>query len=133
MGMLARPLKQCDKGAGLVILNFQDYMKSAEEHLAETMESEEGIQKPYYKEVIEADFDKAKNNILSLLQSDYDNEIISKDEFEAMCPDSKTASKFYCNFKIHKPHNHIPPVRPIVNGSGSNFENPVIFKTHLIS
>ena len=64
---------------------------------------------------------------MSLLQSGYDNEIISKDEFEAMCPDSKTASKFYCNFQIHKPHNHIPPVRPNVSGSGSILENPSKF------
>ena len=41
-----------------------------------------------------------------------------------MCPKSKTASKLYCIFKIHKPHDHIPPVRPIVSGSGSILENP---------
>ena len=35
-------------------------MKSAEEQLAETMENEEGIKKPYYKKVTEAHFDKAK-------------------------------------------------------------------------
>ena len=30
-------------------------------------------------------------------------------------------------FKIHKPHDHIPPVRPIVSGSGSIVENPSKF------
>ena len=44
-----------------------------------------------------------------------------------MCPESKTASKLYCNFKLHKPHDHIPPVRPIVSGSGSILENPSKF------
>ena len=120
-------IKQCDKGAGLVILNFDDFMKAADDHLTETMEDEEGNSKPYYKEVTEVHLDRARYNILQLVQSGYDNEIISKDEFEAMCPESKTASKFYCNFKIHKPHNHIPPVRPIVSGSGSLVENPSKF------
>ena len=44
-----------------------------------------------------------------------------------MCPDGKMASKFYCNFKIHKEHVHIPPVRPIISGSGSIVENPSKF------
>ena len=32
------------------------------------------------------------------------------------------------SFKIHKPHNHIPPVRPIVSGSGSMLENTSRFE-----
>ena len=40
-------IKQCDKGAGLVILNFDDYMKAAENHLSETKGDEEGNYKPY--------------------------------------------------------------------------------------
>ena len=72
-------------------------------------------------------FDEAKNKILRHIQSGYDNEIISKPEFEAMCPESKKASKLYCNFKIHKEHDHIPPVRAIISGSGSILENPSKF------
>ena len=36
-------------------------------------------------------------------------------------------SKFYCNFKVHKDYDHIPPVRPIISGSGSLLENPSKF------
>ena len=69
----------------------------------------------------------AKNKLTKLLQSGYDNEILTKAEFEAMCPDSKNASKYYCNFKVHKEYTHIPPVRPIISGSGSILENPSKF------
>ena len=31
--------------------------------------------------------------------------------------------KITCPFKIHKQHEHIPPVRPIVSGSGSILED----------
>ena len=120
-------IKQCDKGAGIMIMDFDDYKKSAEEHLVETMEDNDGNQKSYYKKVTETALEIAKDKILKLLQSGFDNEIISKQEYEAMCPESKTPSKFYCNFKIHKPYTHIPPVRAIISGSGSILENPSKF------
>ena len=117
-------IKQCDKGAGVIILNFEDYMKAANEHLKEKIKDKDGNEKPYYKQVNESKFEEAKDKLLQLLQTGYDNEIISKQEFDAMCPIGKTTSRFYCNFKIHKPHQHIPPVRAIISGSGSILENP---------
>ena len=120
-------IKQCDKGAGILIINFEDYMKAAKDHLEETMEDAEGNKKPYYKKVTETVLKDAKDKIMKVLQSGYNNEIITKQEYEAMCPESKTPSKFYCNFKVHKPHTHIPPVRPIISGSGSILENPSKF------
>ena len=47
-------IKQCDKDAGLGILNFDEYMNAAEDRRTETMEDEEGNAKPYYREVTEA-------------------------------------------------------------------------------
>ena len=46
-----------------------------------------------------------------------------------MLSDEKGPAKFYCNFKVHKPHepNTAPPVRPIVSGSGSTTENIAAF------
>ena len=46
-----------------------------------------------------------------------------------MNPKDKNPSKFYCNFKIHKPHEFMttPPPRPIISGSGSITENIGIF------
>ena len=120
-------IKQCDKGAGLIILNHSDYVKAAEKHLDESLKDEDGNIKALYKKVKINHFDEAKLKLNNLLMSGFDNEIISKTELEAMCPDSKTMSKFYCNFKVHKEYEHIPPVRPIISGSGSLLENPSKF------
>ena len=65
----------------------------------------------------------------------FDDNIISKSEFEAMKPDDKVVGRFYCNFKVHKSHsnNDIPPVRPIVSQSGSICENIAAFVEHHIN
>ena len=95
--------------------------------MKETIIKSEGKEKPLYTRVSENFFNEAKIKLQSLLISGFDNEIISKQELDAMCPESKTMSKFYCNFKVHKDYEHIPPVRPIISGSGSLLENPSKF------
>ena len=40
-----------------------------------------------------------------------------------MIAENKSAGCFYCNLKIHKPHDHIPPPRPLISGSESITEN----------
>jgi hypothetical protein len=108
-------------------MDHKDYVKAAEEHLKETIVNAEGNEKPLYTKVNDNLFNEAKNKLQALLMSGFDNDIISKQELEAMCPESKTMSKFYCNFKVHKKYEHIPPVRPIISGSGSLLENPSKF------
>ena len=108
-------------------------MTACNEHLEETFEDRDGNEKFYYKIVSESALDTAKSELLGLLQAGFDNKIITKEEFEAMCPKSKTASKFYWNFKIHKTYDHIPPVTPIISGSGSFVENPSKFNDHHIA
>ena len=44
-----------------------------------------------------------------------------------MNADNKKPGRFYCNFKVNKEHEHIPPPRPIISGSGSITENVGIF------
>ena len=46
-----------------------------------------------------------------------------------MISDDKEAAKFYCTFKVHKPHEPMtaPPPRPIISGSGSATENIAAF------
>ena len=126
-------IKQCYKGAGIMIINFDDYITACNEHLEETFEDRDGNEKFYYKIVSESALDTAKSELLALLQAGFDNKIITKEEFEEMWPKSKTASKFYCNFKIKKTYDHIPPVRPIISGSGSFVENPSKFIDHHIA
>ena len=50
-----------------------------------------------------------------------------------MDPSDKNPSKFYCNMKIHKAHEDIPPVRPIVSGLGSITENIGVYVEHHIN
>ena len=49
--------------------------------------------------------------------------MISKGEHHAMNAENKNPGRIYCNLKIHKPHNHIPPPRPIISGCESITEN----------
>ena len=52
-------IKACDKGAGIMILNFNDYMKACYEHLwSKTKDN-----KPYYKEVDNFEIDRSKAKI----------------------------------------------------------------------
>ena len=39
-------IKQCDKGAGIMMMDFEDYIKAAKDHLEETIEDEDGKKKP---------------------------------------------------------------------------------------
>ena len=61
-----------------------------------------------------------------------EDKIITKEEYSEMNPDGKNAAKFYCNFKVHKPHENIPPERAIFSGSGSITENISIYVDHHI-
>ena len=62
---------------------------------------------------------KTNLKIKSILQEAQDNNIISREESEAINPDGTGAGKFYLNFKVHKAHTKIPPERAIVNQCGS--------------
>ena len=105
-------IKPCDKGAGLIIANFDDYLEACDEHLKSTNSDS----KPFYTKVNATKVVEAKTEIKLLLQEALDNEIITKNEFEEMNPDDKNPGKFYCTAKVHKDHEEgkFPPPRPIV-------------------
>jgi len=123
-------IKVCDKGAGIIILDFEAYMKACHEHL----ESETPDGEKYYTQVTQSTMKKAKTKIEELLQEGLENEYISKEEYQAMIPSEMKPGKFYSIFKVHKHHKEgdVPPVRPIVSGCGSMFENLGIFVEHHI-
>ena len=118
-------IKAADKGAGIIILDFQDYLKSCYDHLLSSLLSQsleqETNPKLYYAPVDEFSLERAKKTILDTLQEALDNQIITKEEYTIMNPKDKNPSKFYCNFKVHKmtEQGQIPPVRPITSGSGA--------------
>ena len=108
-----------------MILGFKDYIKACYNHLLSKTASD----KPYYSQVESWEVEKAKKHIKQALKEGLDNEIITKGEYDAMCADDKNPGRFYTSFKVHKPHRHkeVPPVRPIVSGSGSITEGIATF------
>ena len=113
-------IKACDKGAGIIILNYDTYMKACYEHLLS--KTEDDI--PYYSQVDDLAVERAKMKIREVLEEGLEQGFISKNEFNAMIADDKMPGKFYSNFKVHKPDI---PVRPILSGCGSITEGIATF------
>ena len=69
-----------------------------------------------------------------MIEEAYDNNIITKDKYEAIHFEDKGPGKFYCNFKVHKDHteDQTPPVRPVVSCCGSLMENASLFLEHFL-
>ena len=118
-------INPCDKGAGILILDFRECMKVCYEYLLSTQSNN----KAYYQEVDDLELERVKIKITHVLKEALNNKDITDEEFKAMDPEDKNASKFYCNFKIHKEHTPMqaPPPRPIISGSGSITENLGVF------
>ena len=127
-------IKPADKGAGIVILNFEDYIKSCYEHLNSTQQQSDGSKKNYYEEINDQILEEAKETIFKLVEEGYDNEYLSKDEFEALDPFNKGSARFYQIFKVHKKHppGTTPPGRPIISGNNSVTENLSKYVNHFI-
>ena len=127
-------IKPCDKGAGIIILNFKEYVRACEQHLQSEQQQENGKTTPYYRKVDQSMKKEAKSKIKNLLEEGFNNKMLIKDEFEAMDPTHKNPSTFYCTFKVHKPHTEgtAPPERPIISGSGSITENPSLYIEHFL-
>ena len=127
-------IKSCDKGAGIMILDFKTYMQACYEHLLEKQTNTQGEENNYYVMVEDYEIDKSKVIIKNILIEALESEIITKEEFTAMDPSNKNLAKFYMNFKVHKPHQPMtaPPPRPIISGSGSITENLGVYVEHHI-
>ena len=53
-------IKRCDKGAGIIILDYDDCIKACETHLNSKQVLDDGIETPYYLEVKPDDLEKTK-------------------------------------------------------------------------
>ena len=127
-------IKPCDKGAGIIILEFEEYIRACNKHLESKQKQNNGDFLPYYTIANQCTVQEAKVKIKNLLEEGYNNNIINKEEYEEMDPEKKHPSNFYCTFKVHKPHveGTASPERPIISGSGSLTENPSLFIEHHI-
>ena len=102
-------IKPCDKGAGIIILDFEEYIRVCTEHL----ESKTPTGEKYYTEVGDNILDEARDIINKVVQEGFDNDILTEEEFKAMTPEDNTVpGRFYGTFKVHKPHENgkAPPI-----------------------
>ena len=51
---------------------------------------------------------KQSEKINVTLKKGLENDYIEKSEYIAMNADVKKAGRFFCNFKVHKEHEHLP-------------------------
>ena len=123
-------IKPNDKGAGLMIIDFDKYLKAAYDHLNSKLSET----KPYYKKLESKERFTAEWKIKEALDEGLKEGYIDKEEYKSMEAKNKDPAKFYINFKVHKEHeaNTAPPPRPIVSGSGSMCENLGKFVHHHI-
>ena len=93
-------IKQCDKGAGIIILDYNEYMRACYSHLT----SIQSDNQPYYTQVSQLDVLETQNKIERVIKEALENKVNTKKEYDAMNADNKEPGRFYCNFKVHKPH-----------------------------
>ena len=124
-------IKPCDKGAGIIICDFDKYLDSCYEHLSSKITINDQEQ-PYYQKITLSDLQKAKDKIETILKKGHQEKFITKSELDAMLPSEKGPGKFYQLFKVHKKHTkpNLPPGRPIISGCGSITENISLFIDH---
>ena len=83
---------------------------------------------PYYKLVNESVLEEAKEKSTKILKEDFDNDVLTKEEYNAMIPaNNLVPGRFYGKFKVHKKYEHgkAPPLRGIVSCSNTLMENIV--------
>ena len=60
-------IKPCDKGAGIIILNYQSYLDSCYNHLQSQQINDHGDCNPYYEKVDDGRLDVIKSEIKSVI------------------------------------------------------------------
>ena len=127
-------IKPADKGAGIVIVNFDDYIETCVNHLSSSQTSSQGEEAQFYQKVDNKDIDNAKLHITKVIQEGFNNEILNKNEYKEMLPENRGVGRFYCTFKVHKDKGDgcLPPERPIVSCNNSFTENIGLFVDHHI-
>ena len=73
-------IKPCDKGAGVMIMDFKDYMRACYDHLISRVE-DGGPPQYYYKQVDLLFLERAKIEITEVLTEARSLEIITEGEF----------------------------------------------------
>ena len=122
-------IRPCDKGAGIIILDFDEYIRACTSHL----ESKTKTGENYYMKADYKSLHDAKEKIENIVKEGYDNNILTKEEFKAMLPEEEVnPGRFYATFKVHKEYisGKAPSERAIVSCSGTFTENIAIYVEH---
>ena len=116
-------IRPCDKGAGIIILDFEEYIRACKNHLESKTQTGEN----YYCKADQNTLHDAKQKIEDIVNEGYDNNILSKDEYIAMLPaQDVNPGRFYATFKVHKEYTH-GTAPCIVSCSGTFTENIAIY------
>ena len=122
-------IRPCDKGAGIIIFDFEKYIRACKNHL----ESTTNTGGKYYVKADTKILAEARDKIENIVKEGFDNDILNKGEYKAMLPEEHAKpGRFYATFKVHKDYTHgtAPPERAIVSGSRTFTENIAIFVEH---
>ena len=126
-------IKATDKTGGICILNTEDYVDSMEKILNAKFVDKDGSELDYFQKLDPAEADQLLHNHHHQLKKEVDNAqslgIIDKDQAKWLVPDEPSAGRLYGLVKDHVARekwpegSEIPPMRPVVSGSGTTFEN----------
>ena len=127
-------IKPCDKGAGVIIIDFNEYLRASYMPISSKQKQPDGTFKYRYELVDVLKKEKAKTQIKKQIDEGLNNDIITQEEYNALDSEDKDVARFYCNFKVHNNYEPklAPPPRAIISGSGSITENASLFVQHHI-
>ena len=100
-------IKPCDKGAGIIVCNFEDYVNSCYQHLNSKQKQADGSEKPFYSMVDLKYLETATKDIKAIFKEGYDKGYIDKGEFQAMDPEGCGTGRLYQLF--HQAATPLPP------------------------
>ena len=110
-----------DKGGGTAIMDTQEYVQEMlKQHIDSTYKDENGVEHKYYVPAATSDISQLCRDIRRVLDDGVRAKYISKQDRKIMEPNDKPG-RMYGMPKLHKKveEGHcLPPLRPIVSGSG---------------
>ena len=113
-------LSAADKGGGIALMSTEVYVEEMmKQHLNSVHEDESGVHQ-FYEMASMNGVRQLCQDIKSVLEEGVKAKFISKSDMKAMDPPEKVG-RLYGLVKVHKPvkEGHtLPPLRPVVSGSG---------------
>jgi hypothetical protein len=96
-------IKPCDKGAGIIVCDYNDYIKEATMHLESKVKP--NSPETYYKEINVKEFESAKNTIDKTLKSAFTRQEITQEEY-TQCVQKTRDQESSTNFSKYIKNTH---------------------------